>query len=125
MTAQGLLSNARKLTVAALLAAAIGFVIQMISGVTDTPTIPPGLVAMLVAAGLVSFARAYWIPLAGPVIGLLSLVVFVAIGAADRLLRPGATVAFAGAWLMVVALTVAIVGGTFATIQSERTVPEV
>jgi hypothetical protein len=113
-----MLFDPRKLTVAALLAAALGFVIQMTSGVTNTPTIPPGLVAMLVAAGLVALARASWMPLAGPVVGLLSLVIFVAIGAAERLFQPGATVAFTGAWLMVVALMVATIGGTFAAFRN-------
>jgi hypothetical protein len=41
-------------TVVALLIGAVGFVTQMVAGVTDTPTIPPGLVAILIAAGLSS-----------------------------------------------------------------------
>lgn len=125
MTAQGMLSRTRKLTIAALLVAAIGFVIQMISGITDTPTIPPGLVVILVAAGLVSFAPASWMPFAGAVAGLFNLVAFVAVGAGDRLLEPAATGAFTGAWLMVVALIVATVAGTFATIWNERAVADV
>lgn len=66
-----------KLTVLALLVAAIAFVVQMAAGVTDTPTIPPGLVAILVAAGLVAFLPGRSVPLAGPAAGLFNLVAFV------------------------------------------------
>ena len=38
-----------------LLVAAAGFIAQMVAGVTDTPTIPPGLVAIVAAAALVAF----------------------------------------------------------------------
>jgi hypothetical protein len=50
----------RNLTVVALLAAAAGFVLQMVAGVTNTPTIPPGLVVLLAAAALVAFTSWRW-----------------------------------------------------------------
>lgn len=114
------LSPASKLTALALLVAAIGFVITMIAGVTDTPTIPPGLVAILAAAGLVAFVPGRWVPIAGPAAALFNLVAFVLVGAADRLVEPGAASAFVGTWLMVVGLIVAGVAGTIATVQNLR-----
>jgi hypothetical protein len=100
--------------VVALLVAATGFVVQMVAGVTNTPTIPPGLVAILAAAGLVAFLPGRGVPAAGSAAGLFNLVVFVVVGAADRLVEPSLASAFAGAWVMVVALTVATIAGTIA-----------
>ena len=110
----------RLLTVVALLVAAVGFVLQLVAGVTNTPTIPPGLVAILVAAGLVAFVRGPSVAVAGPAAGLFNLVAFVVVGAADRLIDPSPATAFVGAWLMVVALIVASLTGTIATVQSHR-----
>jgi hypothetical protein len=123
MSARGTLSTGSKLTVVALLVAAIGFVVQMVAGVTNTPTIPPGLVAILVAAGLVAFLPGRGVPVAGPAAGLFNLVAFVLVGAADRLLQPSPASAFVGAWFMVVALIVATIAGTIATVQNYRTRP--
>jgi hypothetical protein len=52
----------RNLTVVALLAAAAGFVLQMVAGVTNTPTIPPGLVVLLAAAARCLHLMALGIP---------------------------------------------------------------
>jgi predicted branched-subunit amino acid permease len=62
-----------KLTVVALVVAAAGFIAQMIAGVTDTPTIPPGLVAIVAAATLVAFTSLPWAPLAAVVAGVFNL----------------------------------------------------
>jgi peptidoglycan/LPS O-acetylase OafA/YrhL len=110
-------------TVVALLAAAVGFVVQMASGVTDTPTIPPGLVAIVLAALLVAFLPGKRAPVAGPAAGLFNLVAFVLAGAVARLVQQSPASAFVGAWLMVVALVVATVAGTIAAVQNERTPP--
>ena len=53
------LSAAGKLTVAGLVAAAGGIAIQIASG-ADYSTVPPGLVILLVAAGLVALATRWW-----------------------------------------------------------------
>jgi hypothetical protein len=73
------------LTVVALLIAAVGFVTQMVAGVTDMPTIPPGLVVILIAAGLIAFVPRRWVPLAGVGAGLFNLVASFAVDAVDRL----------------------------------------
>jgi hypothetical protein len=107
-----------RLTVAALLIAAVGFVTQMIAGVTDTPTIPPGLLVILVAAGLVAFVPGRWMPLAAVVAGLFNLVASVVVDAADRLVDPSPATGFIGAWLMHIGLIAACIVGTMATVRT-------
>lgn len=115
------LSTAGKLTVAALLVAAAGFVLQMASGVTNTPTVPPGLVTLLVAAGLVALLSWWWMPVVGAFAGLFNLIAFVAIGAVGRLLEPSPLGSFIGAWFMFLAVIFAGVAGSVATIHNYRT----
>jgi peptidoglycan/LPS O-acetylase OafA/YrhL len=109
--------KARALTAIALVVAGIGFVIQMAAGVTDTPTIPPGLIAIVLAAGLVASVPAGWVALAGTAAGLLNLGAFIVVGATDRLLEVNPEAVFVAVWCMVVALVVASVAGMLATIQ--------
>lgn len=109
-----------RLTVVALLIAAVGFVTQMVAGVTDTPTIPPGLVVILAAAGLVAFVPGRWTPLAGVVAGVFNLVASVAVDAMDRLVDPSPVAGFIGAWLMHIGLIAACIVGTIATARNAR-----
>jgi hypothetical protein len=120
MNQRNSLSLAGKLTVAALLVAVAGIVIQIVSGV-DYPTVPPGIVILLVAAGVVAFGPWRWAPVAGVVVGLFLLVGFFASGAAARLLDPSQLGGFAGTWVQFMAVIVAVVVGTTATIQNFRT----
>ncbi len=115
------LTPASKLTVAALLIAAGGFVLQMVSGVTNTPTVPPGLVILLVAAGLVALLPWWWMPVVGAFAGLFNLIAFVVIGAVGRLLEPSPLSSFVGARIMFLAAIAAAVAGIIATIQNYRT----
>jgi len=120
MNQQNSLSSSDKLTVTALLVAATGFVIQIVSGV-DVPTVPPGLVIMLVAAGLVAFLPWRWMPVVGAAVGLFLLVGFFASGAVGSLLEPSQLGVFVGAWVQFLAVIVAVVAGIVATIQNYRT----
>jgi hypothetical protein len=104
-----------RLTVVALLIAAAGFVVQMVAGVTDTPTIPPGLVVILVAAGLVAFVPGARMPLAGVVAGAFNLIASIVVDAVDRLTDPSPAAGFIGAWLMHIGLIAACIVGTMAT----------
>ena len=113
------LSPASKLTVAALLVAAAGFVIQIVSGV-DVPTVPPGLVILLVAAGLVAFLPWRWIPVVGAAVGLFLLVGFFASGAVSSLLDPSRLGVFVGAWIQFLAVIAVVVTGIVATVQNYR-----
>jgi hypothetical protein len=120
MKQRRLLSRGSQLTVAALLVAAAGFVIQIVSGVV-VPTVPPGIVILLVAAALVAFAPWRWIPIVGVVVGLFLLVGFFASGAVVSLLEPSQLGVFLGAWIQFLAVTVAVVTGIVAVGQNYRT----
>ena len=85
------LSPAGKATVAALLVAAVGFLVQILSGV-DVPTVPPGLL----------------------------LVGFFASGSVGSLLDPGRLGVLVGAWVQFLALIVAVVAGIVAIVQNFR-----
>lgn len=120
MNRRNSLSSSGKLTVAALLVAAAGFVIQIVSGV-DVPTVPPGLVILLVAAGLVAFGPWRWTSVVGAAVGLFLLVGFFASGAVGSLLEPSRLGVFVGSWVQFLAVIVAVVAGIAATIQNFRT----
>ena len=120
MKQRSLLTRASQLTVAALLVAAAGFVIQIVSGV-DVPTVPPGLVILLVAAALVAFAPWRWMPVVGVVVGLFLLVGFFASGAVGSLLEPSELGVFLGAWVQFLAVIVAVIAGIVAVSQNYQT----
>ncbi len=119
MNKRNSLSPAGKLTVAALLVAAAGFVIQIVSGV-DVPTVPPGLVIMLVAAALVAFGPWRWTPVVGVVVGLFLLVGFFASGSVGSLLAPDQSGVFVGAWVQFLAVIVTVIAGVVAAVQNYR-----
>lgn len=120
MNQRNSLPSANKLTVAALLAAAAGFVIQIVSGI-DVPTVPPGLLILLVAAGLIALLPWRWMPVVGAAVGLFLLVGFFPSGAVGRLLEPGQLGIFVGAWVQFLAVIVVAFAGIVATIQNYRT----
>jgi hypothetical protein len=120
MAAKRRSSVASNITVIALLVAGVGFVLQMAAGVTDTPTIPPGLVVIVGAALFVAVAPTGWTPLAGPVAGLFNLLAVAVVGTADRLADPSPAGAFIGAWMMIPGLIVATVAGTIAAARNHR-----
>ena len=113
------LSSAGKLTVAALLVAALGFTIQIFSGI-DVPTVPPGLVILVVAATVVALLPWRWVPVVGAFAGLFLFLGFFASGAVGTLLDPSRFGVLVGAWIQFLALIVAVAGGLVATIQNYR-----
>jgi hypothetical protein len=110
----------RTLIVLGLLVAAAGFIAQMVAGVTDTPTIPPGLVAIVAAAALVAFTPWPSAPLAAVAAGVFNLGAFAVVGAVDRLIDTTPLLAFVGAWLMVLGLIVSSLTGTIAALNTNR-----
>jgi hypothetical protein len=110
----------RPLIVLGLLVAAAGFIAQMIAGVTDTPTIPPGLVAIVAAAALVAFTPWPSAPLIAVAAGVFNLGAFAVVGAVDRLIDTTPLLAFVGAWLMVLGLIVSSLTGTIAALNTHR-----
>lgn len=75
------LSTPTKLNVAALVAAAAGILVQIASGSQAYPTIPPGVIILLVGAAKAGI-------FAGSVLFIVSLVVALVSGAVAN--RPGA-----------------------------------
>ena len=114
------LSSGGKVTVAALLVAAFGFVIQIFSGI-EVPTVPPGLVILLVAAGLVALSPWRWIPALGIVVGLFMFVGFFPSGAVSNLFDPSRFGVLVGAWIQFLAVIAVIVAGGGATTRNYGT----
>ena len=119
MNQRSSLLSASKLTVAALLVAAAGFAIQIVSGV-DVPTVPPGLVILVVAATVVALLPWRWVPVVGAFAGLFLFVGFFASGAVGNLLDLNRLGVFIGAWIQFLAVIVAAVTGIVATVQHYR-----
>lgn len=102
------------ITVAALLVAVVGILVQILSGV-DYPPVPPGILILVVAATIVAFAPWRWSPLAGVLVGLFLLIGFAASGALSNLTvfdQPGVLL---GAWIQFLAVIVATVAGIAVT----------
>ncbi len=118
------LSVAGKLTVAGLVVAAAGIVIQIASG-AEYPTVPPGLIILLVAAGVVALGiRWRWTSLAGVIVALFLLVGgALASQARDQLGDPTRVGVFVGTVIQLLALAIALIGGVVAARQSYRTRP--
>ena len=119
MKQRSLFTRGSRLTVAALLVAAAGLVIQIVSGV-DVPPIPPGLVIMVLAAALVAFSPWRWIPVVGAAVGLFLLIGFFASGAVGSLLDPSRLGVFIGAWVQFLAVIVAVGAGIVAVVQNDH-----
>jgi len=107
------------LTVIALLAGAVGIVIQVLSGV-DFPTVPPGLIILLVAAGLVWFMPWRWAPIIGAVAALSQVIGLFAAGQAPRLFDPDPLGGAVGLWIQLLAVSVATIAGVATSVRNER-----
>jgi hypothetical protein len=114
-------SAAGKLNVAGLVAAAAGIVIQIASG-ADYPTVPPGLIILLAAAGLVALgARWRWTTIVGVVVPTFLLAGgAIAQQARDQLGDPGRVGVFVGTVVQLLAMAVALVAGLAAAWQRYR-----
>jgi hypothetical protein len=118
------LSVAGKLTVAGLVVAAAGIVIQIVSG-AEYPTVPPGLIILLVAAGVVALgSRWRWTALVGVIVSLFLLVGgALAAQVRDQLGDPTRVGVFVGTVIQLLALAIALIAGVVAARQSYRTRP--
>jgi hypothetical protein len=105
-----------RLTAAALVVAAIGIVIQILSG-KDYPTVPPELIILLVPAILVWFVRWRWIPAIGGLAALTQLIGLFAASQSSRLWAMDPIGDSVGLWLQLVAVCVATVAGFAAVIR--------
>jgi hypothetical protein len=118
------LSLAGKLTVTGLTVAAAGIVIQIASG-AEYPTVPPGLIILLVAAGVVALgSRWRWTSLVGVIVALFLLVGgALAPQARDQLGDPTQVGVFVGTVIQLLALAIALIAGVVAARQRYRTRP--
>jgi type VI protein secretion system component VasK len=115
-------SAATSLTVASLIMAAAGIVIQIASG-AEYPTIPRGLLILLAAAGLVALATRWrWTIIIGVIVSLFLLVGgALAPQAREQLGDPTQVGVFIGTVIQLLALVVALVASVAATRQRYRT----
>jgi hypothetical protein len=106
--------NARVWTIAALLTGAAGLVLQKFGGVT-MPAVPPGLVFLVIAAALMANARWKWAGIAAILAGGAEIAGFFGSGNAARLVELDQFGAFAGSWIRLAGVVVAVVAGALAT----------
>lgn len=115
-------SAARLLTIAGLVAAPVGILILILSGV-DFPPIPPGVVIPLVGAAVVAAVRQWWAPAVGAAVAAFLLIGGLVSGqAVDLLSDPSDIGKFAGMAVLILGLIVALVSGIVATVLGRRTV---
>jgi hypothetical protein len=111
------LSAAEKLTIAALLVAAGGVVIQIVAG-HPYPPVPPVFFILLVPAGVMAFGRWRWTPVLAILGGLFLTLGLFASGSSARLVNfqnPGDSF---GLWIQALAVLVATVTAVAATVRS-------
>jgi hypothetical protein len=113
------LSPATRLTVAGLLVATIGVIIQIASG-ADYPTVPPVFFIQLLPAALIAFGRWWWAPAIAVLAGLFLTFGLFASREAHRLFDASRLGDAAGLWIQMLAIVVAIVAGIAATIHNHR-----
>lgn len=106
-------------TAAALVTAAVGIVVQILSG-ADYPAVPPGIAILLAAAAFVWFAPWRWCPAVGALAGLSQLLGLFAAGEATRLVVPDSAGDTAGLWLQLLAVTAAVLAGAAAVATNYR-----
>jgi hypothetical protein len=103
-----------RLTLAGLLITAAGIAILYVSG-GDMPVVPPGFVMLLVAAVLVAKGPWRWTPIAGIVAALAEAGGFFGSGSAANLFDASPFGIFAGTWVRLVGIVLALVFSVIAT----------
>jgi hypothetical protein len=109
----------RKLAALALVVAAAGIVIQ-IAGGHDYPVVPPGLVILVAAAGVVWFGSSRWVPLVAVVVGLFMVLGLFAADQAPRLVDPDTALDTIGLWIQLLAVAAAIGAGVLAFADARK-----
>ena len=124
MTAKAKPLPARGLNIAGLVVAAAGIMIQYVSGV-DYPTVPPGPIILIAAAGVVAFGPWRWAPVVGLVAALFltiggSVATIAGNGFNLTLGNPSDVGGFAGAVVQIAGLAIALPAGVVAARRSRR-----
>ena len=113
------LSFTRRITVISLIAAAVGVVIQIVSG-ADYPKIPPVFFILLIPGALIAFSRRRWTPaIAAP--GALFLIFgLFSSGASTKLFNLTQFGVSAGLWIQMLGVVIAGITGIIATVENYR-----
>lgn len=122
MNRQRPLSLADKTTASSLVVAAVGVVIQILSG-HQYPTVPPVFFILLIPAGLIAFGRWRWTPVTAVLAGLFLTFGLFASGESVRLWdlsKVGEPEAPIGLWVQTLAVVVATVAAIIATFQNYK-----
>ncbi|MCT2585423.1 hypothetical protein [Actinophytocola gossypii] len=106
-------SPVRVWTIAGLLVGAVGLVLQKLGGIT-MPVVPPGLIILVVAAGLMLNPKWRWATIVAVLAGLAELGGFFGSNAASWLTRSDEIVAMGGSWVRLIGITTATVAGALA-----------
>ena len=117
MNSRGPLSLGEKLTVAALVVAAIGVVIQIAAG-HPYPIVPPVFFILLIPATLIAFGRWRWAPVPAVLAGVFLTFGLFASGESGRLFdlsNPGDSV---GLWIQTLAVLVATAAAITSTARN-------
>jgi hypothetical protein len=88
-----------------------------ISGVTFTTAVPPGLLILLIPAGLVAAGRWRWASVLAGIAALFIVVGYIPSGAIGQLFDPVASGAFVGLWLQFGGASVAVAAAAVAAMR--------
>lgn len=102
------------LTVIALVVAAAGVTLQIMSG-TPYPAVPPAYFILLVPAALIGVARTWWAPIFAVLGGVFLTVGLFAADQTHRLTGETSVGDAIGLWVQTLAVVVAVVSGVAAT----------
>jgi len=111
------LSPAGKITVACLLIATSGIIIQILSGV-PYPKIPPVFFMLLIPVALIVFGRWRWAPIAAILVGLFLIFGLFSSGASVRLYDWTLFGGSIGLWIQMLGVVGFILYGSIATVQN-------
>lgn len=110
------MSSLRTLSAVALLIAALGIVLQILGG-ADYPAVPPGVIILVVAAGIARFVPWPWAPIAAVLVGLFMIIGLFAADQASRLVEVNTALDTAGLWIQSVAVVAASVTAVLAMLR--------
>ena len=113
-------ATAHRAVVGGLLVAAAGAVTMAIGGVAFTTAVPPGLLILLIPAGLVAAGRGRWASVLAGVAALLIVVGYIPSGAIGQLFDPVASGAFVGSWLQFGGASLVVVAAAVAVMRDPR-----
>ena len=111
-------STPYRVTLVGLLVAALGIAILYVAG-AEMPVVPPGFVLLLIAAGLLAKGPWRWTPIVAIVIALFEAAGTFATSA-DLLVDTSTFSHFAGTWVRVIGIVLALFGGIAATRAAYR-----